>query len=217
MLRIIDMLVLALVWLAGIGIAVRWALRDRIRPPLALREHGRARLVWTGLGALAVCVIAGSFIGGAFRSHDNSANVTPLPASAPAATPAATAAPPAGALSYPALDALRALGVARDGTLAIVGAPPAGNRFDPRASIVLSGWIVDPLTHARSGDAFLVIDGRFRYPGIAAGGAPRNGFALELPLDRVSPGEHAVQAALRAANGSGFYLLRRAVRFTVGG
>ncbi len=215
MLRAADILVLTLVWLAVIGAAVRWALRERgLRPPAPLRAYGPVPLAVAGLGALAVCVVAGLFLAGAFRAPDRAANVAQLPATA--ATPTATPAAPAQALSYPALDALPMLGEAREGALAIAGAPPSGSRFDPGGSIVLTGWIVDPATRARSGDAFLVIDRRFRYPGITAGGAPRNGFALELPLDRLPPGEHAVQAALRAAKRSGFYLLRREVRFTVG-
>ena len=216
MLRAVDIVVLTLVWLAVIGAAVRWALRGRaLGPRVSLPEQARIRLVWGGIGALAVLLVAGLFIGGAFRARDRAPSTAQLTA-APAATSAPTAGSPAQMLSYPALDGLRMLGDAPDGRLAIVGAPPSGSSFAPRASIVLTGWIVDPATHARSGDAFLLIDGRFRYPGIAAGGAPRQGFALELPLDRVSPGEHAVQAALRSANGSGFYLLRREVRFTVG-
>jgi hypothetical protein len=216
MLRAADILVLTLVWLAVIAAAVRWVLHDRSRTAtLRLRAHGPVPLAAAGLGALAVCVVAGSFLAGAFRTPDRAASVAQLPATpaTPAATPAAA---PAQALSYPALDALPLLGDAREGALAIAGAPSAGGRFDPGGSIVLTGWIVDPTTGARRGDAFLVIDGRFRYPGITAGGAPRNGFALELPLDRLPRGEHAVQAALRAANRSGFYLLRREVRFTVG-
>ncbi|MBV8371282.1 MAG: hypothetical protein JO036_20390 [Candidatus Eremiobacteraeota bacterium] len=212
MLRVADILVLALAWLAVVAAAMRWALRGRVpAPALPLRERARPRFVVAGVAALVLAVVAGLLVVRAFRPREGATNVAQLPGSAATATSAAEP-----ALNYPALDALPMLGFAPGGELGIAGAPSSGSRFDPRASIVLTGWISDPATHARSGDAFLVIDGRFRYPGIAAGGAPRGGFALELPLDRVAPGEHAVQAALRASKRSGFYLLRRAVRFTVG-
>jgi hypothetical protein len=198
MLRLADVLILTLAWLAVAGLAVRWALRGRARVPL--------------VPALAACAVVALLVGGYAILHaaNRTSSVAQLATPVPAASPAQQA------LSYPSLDALPMLGVAKDGELAIAGAPPPGSRFDRHASLVFTGWVKDPATNARSGDAFLVIDGRFRYPGITAGGAPRNGFALELPLDRVAPGEHAVQAALRSSKGSGFYLLSRQVRFTVG-
>lgn len=204
MLRIADIVILTLVWLFVIGLAVRWALSQR-----GLRISGISARVPIAAVAFVAIVGGAFFLGLVLRGNNRTETAAPGQTSVPSA-------PPAQPMLFPTLDSLKMLG-ASTGEIRIVPGPGqgVGGPYPAKTDLVLTGWIADP-AKTRSGDAFLVIDGRFRYPGITVdAAAPRGGFALALPLDRVAVGDHYVQAAMRASNGSGFYLLPAKVTFTV--